>query len=286
VNVRRIERPTREEPPDVSLHDGESPMSGRLFGLLGSGEFEPWTEPVDRWLLERATGDGSVLLLPVASAPEGQEVFERWGSMGLEHYDELGIPADVVPLKTRGDAERADLIRMLERASMAFFSGGNPAYLASVLRGSAFWEALLTEMDRGLAYAGCSAGVACLGELAVDNTIHDFTSSEPWRPALRLFPNVYFGPHWDALDRYVPGLQSLFVSAVPPGSPLLGIDELTALVGDGTDWSVIGAGVASLIQDGDQRTFAAGASFHLPLLAAPIVEPLPHAAEPDPRPAS
>jgi cyanophycinase-like exopeptidase len=261
-------------------------MSGRLFGLLGSGEFEPWTEPVDRWLLERATGDGSVLVLPVASAPEGEEVFGRWGAMGLEHYDDLGIPAELVPLKTRGDAERPDVIRLLERASMAFFSGGNPAYLTSVLRGSPFWGALLSEMDRGLAYAGCSAGVASLGEEAVDNTIHDFTSSEPWRPALRLFPNVYFGPHWDALDRYVPGLQSLFVSAVPAGSPLLGIDERTAVVGDGTDWSVIGEGTASLIQDGIRRSFEAGSSFHLRLLAAPTVEALPTATEPDPRPAS
>jgi cyanophycinase-like exopeptidase len=277
---------TTEEEVDVVELAQRGRMTGRLFGLLGSGEFEPWTEPVDRWLLERATGDGSVLILPVASAPEGSEVFERWGTMGLEHYDDLGIPADVVPLETRGDAERPDLIRMLEGASMAFFSGGNPAYLTSVLRGSSFWEALLSEMDRGLAYAGCSAGVACLGELAVDNTIHDFTSSELWRPALRLFPNVYFGPHWDALDRYMPGLQALFVSAVPAGSPLLGIDERTAVVGDGTTWSVLGSGAATLIEEGIARSFESGTSFDIAFLPGATVEALPTAAaDPDPRPA-
>ena len=31
--------------------------------LLGSGEFEPWTDDVDHWLLDRATGDGTVLIL-------------------------------------------------------------------------------------------------------------------------------------------------------------------------------------------------------------------------------
>jgi cyanophycinase len=257
-----------------------------VFGLLGSGEFEPWTEPVDRWLLERATGDGSVLILPAASAPEGEEVFERWASMGLEHYDELGIPADVVPLKTRDDAERDDLIRMLESASMVFFSGGNPAYLAGLLLGSAFWGALLSEMGRGMAYAGCSGGVACLGQLAIDSAVTDFASSELWKPGLRLFPNVWFGPHWDALDRYVPGLQTQFVSAVPAGARLLAIDEGTAVVGDGKEWSVMGAGEAWVIQDDDRRSFVSGTSFRAALLGSPVVEPMPTAAESDSRPAS
>ena len=243
-------------------------MMPGLFGLLGSGEFEPWSEAADRWLLERATGDGSVMILPTASAPEGEEVFERWASMGLEHYDELGVPADVVPLMTRDDAERPDLVRMLESASMAFFSGGNPAYLARVLLGSRFWAALLSEMDRGMAYAGCSGGVACLGELAIDSTVRDFDSPDLWKPGLRLFPNVYFGPHWDALDRYIPGLQAMFVSAVPAGSTLVGIDERTAIAGDGSEWSVIGAGTVSLIQDDDRRTFAAGTAFRAPLLGS------------------
>jgi cyanophycinase len=257
-----------------------------LFGLLGSGEFEAWTEPVDRWLLEQATGDGSVLILPAASAPEGQEVFERWASMGLEHYDELGIPADVVPLMTPADAERDDLIRMLEPASMVFFSGGNPAYLAGVLLGSTFWQALLSKMERGMAYAGCSGGVACLGQAAIDSTIRDFASPDLWKPGLELFPKTYFGPHWDALDRYVPGLQAMFVSAVPSGSVLMGIDERTAVVGDGVEWSVMGAGETSLIQEGDHQSFANGAAFHAALLAPATVEVLPKAAEPDPRPAS
>ena len=61
-----------------------------LFALLGSGEFEPWTEEVDRWLLERTTGSGRVLILPTASAPEGDAIFNQWGDMGLEHYGSWG----------------------------------------------------------------------------------------------------------------------------------------------------------------------------------------------------
>lgn len=91
-----------------------------LMALLGSGEFEPWTEAADRWLLERTSGDGTVLILPLASAPEGDGVFDRWADMGLRHYDRLGVPSEVVPLKTRQDAERPELAAMLERASMVY----------------------------------------------------------------------------------------------------------------------------------------------------------------------
>src|SRR5262249_54623429 len=168
---------------------------------------------VDRWRLERATGDGSVLILPTASAPEGDAVFDRWGTMGLEHYRDLGIPAEVVPLKTNADANDDRLVAALSRASVAFFSGGNPAYLASVLLGSAFWAALLEEMNRGLAYGGCSAGIACLGETALDSAARGLDDGWLRRPGLRLFPKTTLGPHWDTIEMFVPGVQERLISA-------------------------------------------------------------------------
>jgi cyanophycinase-like exopeptidase len=134
-------------------------MSELAFGLLGSGEFEPWAAEADRWLLDHAsTPSGRVLVLPTASAPEGDEVFDRWGRRGLTHYAAIGVAAEVLPLKTRRDAERRAFAASIEGASLVFFSGGNPAYLAASLRGTLFLEALLEAMDRGVAYGGCSAG--------------------------------------------------------------------------------------------------------------------------------
>ena len=79
------------------------------FLLLGSGEFEPWSHEVEAEALAGATGDGRVAILPTASAPEGDEVFERWGRMGLGHYAERAVPAEIVPVRTRDDALRDDL---------------------------------------------------------------------------------------------------------------------------------------------------------------------------------
>ncbi len=234
-----------------------------LFALLGSGEFEPWSADVDRWLLERATGDGRVLIIPTASAAEGEDVFAMWASKGLAHYEGLGIAAEVVPLRTRADAGRAELAGMLGVASVAYFSGGNPAYLSAVLRGSVFWEALLAERARGMAYAGCSAGVACLGDLAPDSGAGSF-DNELWKPGLGVFPGLWFGPHWDALDSFVPGLVEFIIASVPAGQTLVGIDEDTALVGQDDVWSVAGTAGVHLYRDGEWRHHAPGDQVSLP----------------------
>ena len=233
-----------------------------VVGLWGSGEFQPWAEAPDRWLLERArSGDGSVLVLPTASAPEGDAVFQRWGSMGLRHYAGMGVDAMVLPLRTRDDADRPDLLDELDRASMVYFSGGNPAYLARTLAGSAFWLRVLERMEEGLAYAGCSAGIAALGDVAGDSSIQEL-SEDLWQPGLALFPDLSFGAHWDALDRFAPGLKDLILARVPERSRFLAIDEDTAVVGDGEEWQVMGAASAHLLQDGRGSQPAAGSAFH------------------------
>jgi cyanophycinase len=235
-------------------------MSERSYALLGSGEFEPWSAEVDRRLLERTSRSGPVLIAPAASAPEGEEVFQRWATMGLEHYSGLGIAAEVLPLRTREDALREDAAAKLEGASMIFFSGGNPAYLAAILADTPFWAALVSAMDAGLAYAGCSAGVACLGERAPDSSAGDLTQ-DIWKPALRAFPRVVFAPHWDALDTFVPGLSAVFIGALSDGERLFTIDENTAVVGDGRRWTTVGSGAARILESGSWCTFPSGEGF-------------------------
>ena len=236
-------------------------MTGPSFGLLGSGEFEAWTSEVDRRLLAGATGDGRIIVLPTASAPEGDEVFDRWAAMGLEHYASLGLAAEMLDVKTRVDADDPGLAAAVEGASMVFFSGGNPAYLAGTLAGTRLWAAVLAGLARGMAYAGCSAGVACLGEGAPDSAQRDPNGEGFMRPGLGLFPATYFMPHWDALNTYIPGLRELLRAAVPDGRRIVTIDENTAMVGDGAEWSILGAGSVGLVHEGSERTYGAGETF-------------------------
>jgi cyanophycinase len=226
----------------------------RTFLLLGSGEFEAWSSDVERRALELATGDGSVVIVPTASAKDGDAVFERWAAMGLEHYAATGVPAEVLPVKTPQDAAREDLAARAERASVVYFSGGKPSLLAEVLRGSALFAAIERAMDRGAVWAGCSAG-AMVASRARDG--HRGTS---WLFGLGLVSNVSFGVHWDRM-RKVPGAAWWMTSRVPHGSWFVGIDERTAILGDGAWWEVAGLGAVEVRGPEPDASYRAGERF-------------------------
>ena len=239
-------------------------MNGVTMALLGAGEFDPWSVPVERWLLQRSrTPDGPVLIAPTAAAHEGQESFDGWGSKGLEHYGSMGVPAEVLPLRAREDAHRDEVVRRLDDASMIFFSGGNPARLTEVVNGTPFWDALTAAMRHGLPYAGCSAGVACLTEVTYDSDVQDFDSV--WAPGIGYVRNTLFGPHWDIVDTWIAGATDYIVGSVRPGQAFVGLDEDTAMVGDGTSWEVIGRARIHAMRDGEWSRYGDGDVFELEL---------------------
>jgi cyanophycinase len=201
-----------------------------------------------------------VLIAPAAAAPEGEEVFQRWARMGLDHFQRAGVPAEVVELRTREDAFRDDVVESLRDASLVYFSGGNPAYLVETLSATPFWTGVRAALDDGLAYAGCSAGVAALGVRAPDSSARGF-SQDVWDDGLGLFPRTLFGPHWDAVDFYIPGATGAIEAAVPPGARLFAIDENSAAIGDGWRWSVVGSGGVAILADGEWLRYASGDSF-------------------------
>lgn len=239
-------------------------MSGMTMALLGSGEFDPWSEPVERWLLARSRNPGGpVLVLPTASAHEGDDTFDSWGSKGMEHYRELGVPAEVVPLKVREDAHRDEIVGRLADASMVYFSGGNPARLCEVVSDTPFWTALVAAMADGLPYAGCSAGVACLTEVTFDSDSEDM--DKVWAPGLGYVRNALFGPHWDMLDTWIPGATEFIVGSVQPGQVFVALDEDSAMVGDGRSWEVMGRSGIHVLREAEWTHYRPGEGFELEL---------------------
>jgi cyanophycinase len=239
-------------------------VSPGAYALLGAGEFEPWHDEIDRWLLDRADGDGGVLISPAAAAPEGDAMFDSWANKGLAHYERLGIPARVLPLKTREDAERDDVVASVDDASMIFFSGGNPFYLATILAGTTLWARLRERFLDGLAFAGCSAGVACLTEMTYDSDTQDV--EQVFKPGLGYVRNALFAPHWDIVDSWIPGAQAFITAAAPANGVLIGLDEDTAMVGDGSAWSVHGRQGVHVYRAGAWTDHLPGTSFELALV--------------------
>lgn len=225
-----------------------------VFVLLGSGEFLPWARDIDGWAAQEATAPSDrALILPTASAPEGDDVFNNWAGMGAEHFTAIGLQPQVLPLKTRDDAFRAEIVDEVPDARYIFFSGGNPGYLAETLRDTPFWEAVLDALAHGTAFGGCSAGATAVGSVAPDVTSATIDINDlRWVPGLPLFTTASIPTHFDAVDTFFPGLRQLVIESTPAGNVMFAIDEDTAACGDGTTWTVRGSRAVTIVDaDGD-----------------------------------
>ena len=89
---------------------------------------------------------------------------------------------------------------------------------------------------------------------------------ELWKPGLGVFPGTWFGPHWDALDGFAPGFTDFIQASVPEGNRLVGIDENTAMAGDGRAWSVHGVGGVHVLEAGAWTSHPPGSAFELSLI--------------------
>jgi cyanophycinase-like exopeptidase len=205
------------------------------FLLLGSGEFEPWSGDAERFVLSRADGDGSVAILATACGREGDAVFERWNAMGLAHYASLGVAASALPVRNRTDALDPKSAAALDSASMVFFSGGSPKYLAETISGTPVWDAVQRLVERGGVFAGCSAGAMIAGASRM---------RFPFSSGLGLLPTSALGVHWDALSAWwIRWLRDLAPRRLPATVRFIGVAEHTAIASDDDLWRVFGSGV-------------------------------------------
>jgi cyanophycinase len=226
--------------------------TGRYL-LLGSGEFEPWAAEAERFALSGAAGDGSVAVLATASGREGETVFERWITMGVDHYESLGITAHPMRIRTRADALAPGVAALLDEVSMVFFSGGSPKYLAQTIAGTPVWAGVRRLLDRGGVYAGCSAGAMIAGAAGL---------RFPFASGLGLLPTTAVGVHWDALSGWwIRWLRDLAPRRVPSEGRFVGVAEHTAIASDGDAWRVFGSGAVDMRRGRERVAFTAGEVF-------------------------
>jgi cyanophycinase len=227
-------------------------MSGRI-GLVGSGEFTPATERVDRTLLEGVTS--RVVFLPTAAALEGSERLAYWVDLGSAHYARLGVEATPLMVLDRATADDDALAAEVAGAGLVYLSGGNPTYLATTLVGSRVGAAIVQAWRSGAAVAGCSAGAIALME-----EVPDIRQRDDAVAGLELVRGMRVMPHFDVIEQWMPGAVRRAIDATPSGVVLVGVDEETAIVGGPQEWQVMGRGYAWILNvPGEPLRFADGA---------------------------
>jgi cyanophycinase len=231
------------------------------IALVGAGEFLPAMAGLDAALLA-STGVARprVAIVPTASAPDGEAVFQRWAAMGVTHFAALGAEVEPVLIRDRAAAEDPGHAQALGEADLIYLSGGKPAYLLAALQGTASGRALEAAHDRGAVLAGCSAGAMALAGHAFDFRVRLMPWPVRWRGGLGFAPGVSVVPHYDAWPE---PLSALIALQAPRGSAVLGIDEETAVIGRDGTWQVHGAARVTVWRGRHRERFREGDTFRV-----------------------
>ncbi len=247
------------------------------IALVGSGEYLPQMENIDRMLLEHVGGASArVVVLATAAGLEPPVSPQRWSRMGVDHFARLGARAEPVGILVRDDAFDPQWLQMLEAADFVYFSGGSPQHAIQALENTPAWEVIRKRHTAGAVLAGCSAGAMAFGALTLQpralwrrgQVDGDASTAPDWYPALGLLERLIVLPHFDRMaSRMGRETLALLAASVPVGLTLIGVDEDTALVrvDDGppsngeSAWQVMGRqGVSVFGADGEAR-YTAGA---------------------------
>jgi cyanophycinase len=207
-------------------------MNGTL-ALVGSGEYLPGMELVDRLLLNRLAGEARVVCLPTAAGTEGPERIAYWSNLGVEHFTRLGARAEAVRVIDRASADDEANAARIRAANLVYLSGGRPDYLLKTLRDTLAWSAITHVLDLGGVVAGCSAGAMVFGE-----RIPGFAFLALTQPAFNFLPGTMIIPHYDEVS----GGLAKIIRALIGKRTLIGIERNTALVCAEGRFSVAGSG--------------------------------------------
>jgi cyanophycinase len=265
------------------LHGMTSSDSGCAgpIALVGSGEYLPQMEHVDRLLLERVGGPTArVVVLPTAAGLEDPASPQRWANAGIRHFSKLGAHVDAAAILRREDAFDERWLPLLERADFIYFSGGSPKHLVDTLRDSPAWATIRARHLAGAVLAGCSAGAMAFGRLTLQPrslwsgpSANRSFRADTWYPALGEAPGVAVLPHFDRwMRRMGDAVLRPLAASLPAGVALVGVDEDTAFVDfDGCSafekpslWQVLGRrGVSVIDAERGEVRYAAGATLEL-----------------------
>lgn len=197
-----------------------------------------------REFYQRSGGaDGRIVILPTASAREegGIEYIDAFAALGLR------CQAQILPVRTREDANQPEFVNAVREATGIFISGGHQARLVSILGGTLLHKAIIELYQRGYCVGGTSAGAAALSAVMIAFG-HQGMLPRPhiaqFSSGLGLIDICIFDQHFRQRNRIG---RLLYAVACNPSLLGIGIDEDTAVVIQGSSLTVLGAGAVTIV---------------------------------------
>ncbi|MDA2988298.1 MAG: hypothetical protein O2815_04385 [Actinomycetota bacterium] len=257
-------------------------MSGRIV-LIGSGETSPTMVKLHRSLLA-STPDGelSVIDTPFGFQANADDLTDKIREYFAQSVGSTVTPA---PWRRRDDptAEREKTLALLGRSSWVFAGPGSPSYALKQWIDTGVPRALTSVVERGGTIVFGSAAAVTTGSHSLPvYEIYKVGDDPYWDEGLNLLEatagiTAAVIPHYDNREGgrhdtrfcYVGELRLLQLEqALPDGVGILGIDEHTAVVIDGSTVEVHGAGSMTARYRDREQIITAGDSVSVDQLRA------------------
>ncbi len=211
---------------------------------VGGAEDKEQDAIILRRFIEFSGGSAArIAIIPTASrmpdtGPRYERIFRQLGAHS----------ATSIPFETRADAEREDLLDLLEQATGVFLTGGNQLQLSTILGGTPVARAIRRLNARGVTVGGTSAGAAVLSEHMIafgQGGATPRAGLASLAPGFGLTNRIVIDQHFRQRDRLG---RLLSVLAFNPFAVGIGLDEDTAAFIDPNDvLHVEGAGAITIV---------------------------------------
>lgn len=176
--------------------------------------------------LSKSSRGSATLGIVTTASLDGDGAFHSYRRI----FRDLGLERVVnIPIETRQAADDSDSVHLLRELGGLFFSGGDQLRITSVLGGTEFHHALLSEHAKGMMVAGTSAGASMMSDTMIvtgeaeesptRNTVH-------MAPGMGLWLGAVIDQHFSQRGRIGRLLSAL---AQNPGILGVGLDEDTAI---------------------------------------------------------
>lgn len=227
-------------------------MAGHIL-LAGGAEFGGLMVKADLRAMMLAGGrEAPISIIPTAATPDsshqvvGDHAVYWFRSFGARNVTSL-------PLIDRNSANDPMLAVQLRHSRLIYLTSGFMGYLCRTLANSACWRAILSAYEDGAVIAGSAAGAMILCQYFFEPATREI------KKGLDLLPNTCVLPHHNMFGKgWVERLTNQL-----PNMVILGIDERTAMIDDGTggrrrDWNVYGQGTVTRYRNGIPTVYNAG----------------------------
>jgi cyanophycinase len=167
-------------------------------------------------------------------------------------FERLGVE-DVRVLNTihREDADDPEILKIIEEATGAFFTGGDQARILEYIKGTKLDALLHQRHKEGMVIGGTSAGAAMMPDLMI---VEGDSETNPRMDAVEMGEGMGF-LHSVVIDQHFAqrGRLGRLISALlqQPGDLGFGIDEDTAIIVDGDEFQVVGRGAVTVVDESD-----------------------------------